>query len=160
MVEVHDPDPPLILDLWIGATSAEVRRGLGQARQALCGAGFDRSRGEEAELVLAEALNNVVEHAYADQPAGRIHLQILANRRTAVMRLCDSGAAMPCGRLPEGRGHASTTPDKLPEGGYGWQLIHRLADAVGYDRSDGRNRLELRLSGPPARGRANQRVCP
>lgn len=157
MVEAHDPDPPLILDLWIGATSAEVRRSLGQAKQALCAVGFDRERGDEAELVLAEALNNVVEHAYAEQANGRLHLQILANGETAVLRLYDRGAEMPCGAPPAGRIRPSARPDDLPEGGYGWHLIHRLADAVCYDRTDGWNRLELRLGHTQLRDGADQR---
>ncbi|WP_417742749.1 ATP-binding protein [Salipiger sp.] len=159
MLEAHNPDLPLILDLWIGAHPAEVRRAVGHARRALCAVGFDPRRADEAELLLAEALNNVVEHAYADQAAGRIHLQILADGRTALLRLCDTGAGMPCGVPPDGRPRVSVDPDDLPEGGYGWHLIHQLADTVRYDRRGGRNRLELRLAGRAGRGGTNPRGC-
>lgn len=99
-----------------------------------------------AELVLAEVLNNVAEHAYAEGPgpvtvtltpvAGGIHCSVV-----------DEGAAMPGGRLPDGRlrGSPETALEDLPEGGFGWHLIRVLSRDLTYLRSDGCNCLSFLL---------------
>ncbi len=54
-----------------------------------------------AELVLAEALNNIVEHAYARQP-GQIHVMLQLAQRELTCRIEDSGNPMPDNELPGG----------------------------------------------------------
>lgn len=124
-----------------------MRKALCQARAALIRAGFDGERGDEAELVLAEALNNVVEHAYADAPEGQILLQIHADAQRAVLQIRDSGHEMPGGVPPAGRFEIGSDHATLSEGGYGWHLIRRLSETVCYRRCGSTNCLELRLGG-------------
>jgi serine/threonine-protein kinase RsbW len=96
-----------------------------------------------AEIVLAEALNNIVEHAYAEG-GGEIdvHLELAAEGlRCAIV---DRGAPMPGLALPEGRLPCGAGAD-APEGGFGWFLIRNLAFDLRYDRGDGFNRLTFLL---------------
>jgi serine/threonine-protein kinase RsbW len=80
----------------------------------------DDARGT-AELVLAEVLNNVAEHAYAG--TGRAWWRSChAATFTGHLRcqIVDQGKAMPGGTLPEGRlpGRPGLALDDLPEGGF------------------------------------------
>ena len=98
-----------------------------------------------AELVLAEVLNNVVEHAYAARP-GPVAVtltRVVAGTRCLVS---DQGAAMPGGVLPEGRlPETDVALVDLPEGGFGWHLVRCLTLDLRYDRLDGSNRLSFVL---------------
>jgi serine/threonine-protein kinase RsbW len=76
------------------------------------------------ELVLAEVLNNVAEHAYAGG-SGPVEVGLAPRPCGIACRIVDSGLAMPNGQLPRGTCHRST-PGDLPEGGFGWHLIRSL----------------------------------
>lgn len=97
---------------------------------------------ECCELVLAEAMNNIVEHAY-DDAGGLLRLTLLRGRQHVICRLLDRGRPLDGLRLPLAR---SPIPDRMPdggptEGGYGWFLIHSLSQRLHYRRADGMNRL-------------------
>lgn len=97
------------------------------------------------EIVLAEALNNVVEHAYAGK-GGRIALRLTVTPREVRARIGDSGRPMPGLALPPGLcPHRLLHGDvlDLPEGGFGWLLIRELASVISYRQQDGRNLLRL-----------------
>lgn len=99
------------------------------------------------ELVLAEVLNNIVEHGYGDNGHGTITLSMVRDRRGLSCSVSDDGVELPADCLL----HADTVqdlrpqPDHLPEGGFGWFLIRDLAEDLGYHRSNGRNLLAFRL---------------
>jgi serine/threonine-protein kinase RsbW len=105
----------------------------------------DEGRGT-AELVLAEVLNNVVEHAYADQP-GPVAVTLRQDCRGVSCLIVDEGAAMPGGTLPKGNLPDTYPPrfDDLPEGGFGWHLIRSLTQDLRYQRRDGCNKLAFTL---------------
>lgn len=92
-----------------------------------------------AELVLAEVLNNVAEHAYAGR-GGPVSLRVRLDAGGVAFRVADGGAPMPHGRLPHG---AADGPDpaSLPQGGFGWPLIRTLTHGLRYRRAAGRNVL-------------------
>lgn len=94
-----------------------------------------------AQIVLAEVLNNIVEHAYAGQ-GGRIDLLLAPEVGGLRCVVTDCGVPMPSGRLPKGR---SPRPGDLPQGGFGWFLIRSLARDLRYSREGGRNELSFRL---------------
>jgi serine/threonine-protein kinase RsbW len=98
------------------------------------------------ELVLAEVLNNVVEHAYADGN-GKIELTIQLTKTDLRCAIVDEGCPMPDGKLPAGNLDAAFAADGLPEGGFGWHLIRSLSQDLRYDRHKGRNHLSFRLVG-------------
>ena len=88
----------------------------------------------------------MVEHAYADSGQGRIeaHLRFGAHLRAEIR---DDGSEMPGGALPAGRAQPLCgTQAQLPEGGFGWHLIHQLTEELDYLRVDGRNHLSFTIS--------------
>lgn len=97
-----------------------------------------------AEIVLAEALNNIVEHAYA-RDEGEIELSLHLTRAALVCRIVDHGLPMPGDMLPEGTLAPLEKCTDLPEGGFGWHLIRALSRDLDYKREDGRNHLSFRL---------------
>jgi len=103
----------------------------------------DEGRGT-AEIVLAEALNNIVEHAYASAD-GEIELTLHMTRAALVCRIVDHGMPMPGEILPEGRLAPLPSEGELPEGGFGWHLIRSLSQDLAYQRCEGRNQLSFCL---------------
>ena len=97
------------------------------------------------EIVLAEALNNIVEHSYREQPSGWIVAEAERVAGWVVCRLTDGGRAMPGDTLPSARPDPDARAAALPEGGFGWQLILDLAHHVTYAREGGVNRLLFAL---------------
>ncbi len=119
-----------------------VRHGLKSLFQSLLLQKLDEANRGKAEIVLAEALNNIVEHAYADGK-GEIELTICLNRQGLNCKIVDHGAPMPDGALPSG---VLGSPDDLPEGGFGWHLIRTLSEDLSYARVAGQNQLTFRLT--------------
>lgn len=111
---------------------------------------FARQLSEEdagtLELVLAEALNNIAEHAYAGCAPGPVTLTLrrCGNALDGVIE--DEGRALPGGSLPAGRMQpVADRPADLAEGGWGWALIRALAQDIRYRRDAGGNRLTFRI---------------
>lgn len=144
-----------VLRIILPGTHDGVRHALARVADALrtgplAGACPGAAADGTIELLLAEVLNNIVEHAYAEG-AGLITLDL----RGMPGRLCclvrDEGHPMPAGRLPEGLAPtiARATPD-LPEGGFGWFLIRSLTRELRYEREPGCNRLSFSILDPGA----------
>lgn len=96
------------------------------------------SRGT-VEILLAEVLNNVVEHAYSAYP-GQIQVSIAPGEGFLFLRLVDQGLPMPGGDPPGGKLSAIGEFQNLPEGGFGWFLIRSLSRDLTYMR-DGPNNV-------------------
>lgn len=92
-----------------------------------------------AELVLAEVLNNVVEHAYCGQ-GGRIDLSLRRKGGCLSIRVADRGRPYSGGALP-----ADVSPRPDAEGGFGWGLIRALASGIAYRRVGPWNVLVFRV---------------
>jgi len=115
----------------IPADAAAVRGLLQRLEEGLDGLPQDER--DCTLLVLAEALNNVVEHGYAGGPGwigvtrgrGRAWRIVEAARPFAA-----GGAGMPGG---------------VAEGGFGWPLIRALTEEVRVRRTRGMNVLTLRM---------------
>jgi len=99
------------------------------------------SRGT-VEIVLAEALNNVVEHAYASY-SGTIEIRITPGNGFLFVRMVDSGLPMPRQELPGGRLAKATDIQDLQEGGFGWYLIRSLSQDLAYLRDGSLNILSF-----------------
>ncbi|WP_168797739.1 ATP-binding protein [Aliishimia ponticola] len=100
------------------------------------------------EIVLAEALNNIVEHAYTGEDvAGPIAIDCRAQTSALHVRIIDDGHPMPDEQPPE-LTEANLDMDllDLPEGGFGWYLIRKLANDVEYRRENNQNVLDLHLA--------------
>lgn len=132
--------PPDRVHFIIPATPLDVRAGLHALMTCAPVGGLTDDSLGTTELVLAEALNNVVEHAYA-QHAGQIEVWVQRGTRELRVQISDTGLPMPgamppCGALPD-----MSTFDDLPEGGFGWFLIRSLAQDLSYEHDGGRNTL-------------------
>ncbi|MDR0809318.1 MAG: ATP-binding protein [Gemmobacter sp.] len=115
-----------------------VRRGLGLLfTDPRLAALSPDSRGT-AEIVLAEVLNNIVEHAYALVPGG-VEVTIRLLERGLCCCIRDHGAPMPGLELPPGQ--PVDCSDELPEGGFGWFMIRSLARNLRYCRGGRWNEL-------------------
>lgn len=136
----------LLIRCRLDSLPASVSATLRAVRRQLCGAAPALDRDLPWELVVAEVLNNIVEHAYHDAPGGEIRARLRFCPQGLRADFTDHGSAMPGLRLPVG---AAVPLDMgvadLPEGGFGWFLIHTLARDLHYRREAGANRLTLRV---------------
>lgn len=142
---------PTAFSLGLAATDLAVRAALGELRARLAVAGLSAEGCGSVELALAEALNNIVEHAYPAGEPGEIRLSVRMSRDRLCCRLRDRGVPLPGLALPEGaRPDPAVARAALPEGGFGWYLIRDLTDALSYAREVDENilTLEFALTGP------------
>ena len=102
---------------------------------------------DNIQLVLAEVLNNVVEHAFRDRADGALSVTIEIGRDMLHCVVLDDGAPMPGLEMPNGERPevVGIAVEDLPEGGFGWFLIHRLSESLHYERSEAGNRFTFRL---------------
>jgi len=102
---------------------------------------------DDIALVLAEALNNIVEHAYSGRSNGTIEVRITHFGGNCRIELFDHGVGMP---EPPAIDPVSPKTDTmiqdLPEGGFGWFLICQLCEDYRYRRAGGRNELMLTVA--------------
>lgn len=139
-----DPNDPPAMQLTLPGTADAVRRTLREIMTTDLLLGLSVNLRASAEIVLAEVLNNIVEHAYAAH-AGDIEILLSACETGLCCTVVDRGAAMPGLFLPKGDLQSlGPTPD-LPEGGFGWFLIRSLVTELHYHRAGGENRLRFLL---------------
>ena len=119
---------------------------LAEEVSALCGAEtrIDSEETDTLRLCIAEALNNIVEHAYEGAEGRPIYANVRFEEDAFEVVLIDEGRPMPGGRLPQTVVDFDADDlDQLPEGGFGWMLIREQMDQVEYERRDGCNVLML-----------------
>lgn len=97
----------------------------------------------DLELVMAEALNNVVEHAYLYAEDGEIDILVTLRPVELKVLITDSGRKFD--GPPEFREMdvENFSFEELPEGGFGWNLIRSLTDVIEFEHADKKNRLTL-----------------
>lgn len=121
-----------------------VREVLDKALALLADWGVPAAATGDVHIVLAEALNNVIEHAYDFRDGGRFSLDMTLedHRLTCIIR--DHGTPFPEGTPPDGDAVALDGPtESLPEGGFGWFMIRELTEDLTYEHDDGCNALTL-----------------
>ncbi len=143
------PDPegqPADLQVAFQASPVAVRDNLVRMLAVPPLSGLSADARGNAELVLAEALNNVAEHAYPDR-AGPVAVLLRRVHDGISCQIVDRGEAMPGNRLPDRElpGGLDLALDDLPEGGFGWHLIRSLTRDLVYTRHGAENRLSFRL---------------
>jgi serine/threonine-protein kinase RsbW len=140
------PLPPFAVT--VAGVETAVRDGISRAMTGLAPLHLGADEAGTVELVLAEALNNVVEHALAGKcGATRIEIRFSHGAQGLEITLADEGAPMPSGKVPGAR--APVLGDdvaQIPEGGFGWFMIHTLAQDIKYMRVGHANHLTLRLA--------------
>lgn len=132
----------------ISADPFEVRRTLKELPGTIAGVALQQDLRVALEIVLAEVLNNIVEHAY-DGQGGDIELAVLPLDQGVMCLVTDKGRPMPADGLPDGRLPEGVLPDAgldgLPEGGFGWFMIRALASDIHFARMRGANQLRFSL---------------
>jgi serine/threonine-protein kinase RsbW len=136
---------PAQIGLDLDASPLAVRRALDRLLTDAALSGLTEERRGALWTVLAEVLNNVVEHAYA-RDRGRIRLNLWQDGPVLGIEVVDRGAPMPGLHLPEGHPAEIGTFDHLPEGGFGWFLIRSMTHELRYDRVGAENRLRFCLN--------------
>ncbi|MCK5918104.1 MAG: ATP-binding protein [Cocleimonas sp.] len=91
------------------------------------------------ELILVEAVNNVIEHAYDNKPGFPIDVKFEAFLTKVVICIKDQGLAVP--DVVRNRDAKTDMPNitELPEGGWGLGLIYTLADDIEHSNKNGFN---------------------
>ncbi|MFA3917457.1 ATP-binding protein [Ruegeria hyattellae] len=135
------------LRLSVIATPLAARQAVSDLCSHVAKSGVAPARMEDIRIVLAEVLNNIVEHAYRPRAPGRIRVSVAATPELVEIELSDFGTPLPTRSL-SARTLPPPNPDDLPEGGFGWHLIRTLADQVAYERRAGCNHLSLRFELP------------
>ncbi len=139
-----------LISLRFPATKGAVRDALLTVDRTLASAGTAEDLRTRTQIALAEACNNIVEHAYTPPgllAAAEIRLDIAGDVAGLQIMLRDRGHPMPAGPLP-GRELPPIDPDDvaaLPEGGFGWALLRETTRALSLSRSNGQNILRFRL---------------
>lgn len=129
------------------SSSFENVAALAERVSTVCSGRFanDGDAAEMLRLCLAEALNNIVEHAYDGAEGKPIYANVALSRGAYEVTLIDEGKPMPGGMVPEGSGPEFNEDvlEDLPEGGFGWMLIRSEMDNIAYERREGCNVLRL-----------------
>ncbi|MEO8530177.1 MAG: ATP-binding protein [Deltaproteobacteria bacterium] len=120
------------------ATFADVARVLEQIKGELPLSELPDSRLRDLELVLAESLNNVSEHAYSDGSTGEVELAVSHRLGVVRVEIRDDGKPLPLSLTGE-----LDPVEPTAEGGRGWWLIRTLCKSVDYRRRRGTNCLVL-----------------
>lgn len=135
------------------ARNRSIRDALSEVRNRLASMSLSEEEITTVEVVLAEVMNNVAEHAYAWRRDGEMILGLRQTGDGVLVSVTDEGLPMPDPELPFGARLDPTMPlVDMPEGGFGWLIIRQLARDVRYVRDCGVNQLSFRIAVGQGRG--------
>ena len=138
--------PPVRIKLVFASGEMEVRAALRELKLGLGPMQLADADFGTVELVVGEVLNNVVEHAYGPGSSGPIVLACTSESGVLRFCVCDRGRTLPGLQLPVGRRPDVNRPrSELPEGGFGWYLVHSLAFDLKYRRAEQSNILNFSI---------------
>ena len=101
----------------------------------------------KVNLILEEALTNIIKYAYKDTLAHDIRIEMTLKEHELIIELQDDGEEFDPIAAPPPK-----TPDSVsesPVGGLGIHLVKQMADGVEYKRHQGRNILRARVNVQP-----------
>jgi len=128
------------------AEPAQITSGLSNLISDLRSVITDKDALGTIEIVLAEALNNITEHAYSDRGYGDIKAKLAVKPNHLCVDIVDHGKPMPDLQLPlKKAANLNVETVDLPEGGFGWFMIHELTQDLSYAREANQNRLSFRI---------------
>lgn len=124
-----------------------ARKALAKLLDGLAPLQLDSADADSIKMVLAEVLNNIVEHGYPNpQEPGPIEVQCTLVGNGLDIALTDTGEPMPNGEPPIGNApNTNVQFADLPEGGFGWFLIKMFAQNITYKRTGSINTLAFHL---------------
>ncbi|SFR14310.1 ATP-binding protein [Poseidonocella sedimentorum] len=128
------------------ATHASIRCVLGRIVACLHSERLSTDRVSDVQIVLAEALNNIVLHSGC-APTDRITVTLKLRAGRLEVEILDCGNPMteplprPCPLRPE------TLPvQELPEGRFGWLILHKLTQDIAHRRVGIHNLLSFSIT--------------
>ncbi len=137
------------LQLSFPAIEAEASVGIAKLSAGLARHGLPVEKADDVKIALAEAINNVVEHAYSGIEPAKVQVCCRLEHNQLDILISDTGRPLPGCKPPDGTpASVETNLQDLPEGGFGWFLIHELTSEIRYERRDGCNLLSLRFDVP------------
>ena len=95
------------------------------------------------ELVLTEAVTNIIKYAYSDEEQHDIVLELLHNKAEVSVKITDDGNLFDIREHPDAV--LPTRLEEAKEGGLGIHLIRNFANTLDYRRQDNLNILTVRL---------------
>jgi len=114
---------------------------VGLAVNTICVAdALDERQAAEVELCVVEAMNNAIEHGYANEPGHTVAVMVSLAPDRIVCTVRDTGVPIEQ-RLWERQMAASLGDDLLAEGGRGLLIIRSLMDELRYERDGNANAL-------------------
>ena len=93
------------------------------------------------ELIMVEALNNAIEHAYQGEDGHKVDIELIDEPQKTVISITDYGQSAPS--LLHSQKKELPEEEFLPEGGWGLPLIQALADSIDYSSNSKNNLLIL-----------------
>lgn len=96
----------------------------------------------EFSLAVVEHASNIIRHAYAHKPAGKVYGHLTRTAEKLTLETMDSGIEFEMSRLPPTPRRELNVND-LPEGGFGLPLIRAVMDELHYTRINGYNHWRL-----------------
>lgn len=108
--------------------------------------GLDTATGRRINLVLEEALVNVVNYAYPQGEAGEIELAVNYDRDSANLTFEISDHGVPFDPTEAAAPDLEASVEERPIGGLGIFMVRTLSDGVEYRRSGDRNILKITLT--------------
>lgn len=133
----------LRLQVSIKSVQDEVTNVVGRISEWLRVNGVAQDPIDELELVMAEALNNVVEHAYLYADDGEIDILVRLRQDQLDVTITDKGCKFDGPPPLKEMDVENMDFEELPEGGFGWNLIRTLTDNVEFEHKNKKNRLTL-----------------
>lgn len=97
------------------------------------------------QIVLGEALNNIIEHGFEREGTGIISVEISLSDSGIVVSLCDDGIAFTPPKVAALPLRDQDDFSNLPEGGFGWFLIKEITSSTEYNRISNKNYLVLKF---------------
>ncbi len=137
-------NPVRIIAITLKAQKDTISETLQNLRATFLESGVEADVVGRLEVALAETLNNIAEHGGHPRDEDAIRLTARISDGEVLLQIRDSGNPVPeqhvsSPALPDNSGPLQS----LPEGGFGWFLIHKLADNVKYAHDGTENHLEL-----------------
>lgn len=120
-----------------------VPKFLDEARKWMRQVGVADRKNKNIQIVLAEALNNIIEHGFERENAGLIEIDIEVSGGTVVIHLSDNGKSFTPPTPTQTPMQDSGDFDNLPEGGFGWFLIREITSSYECYRRSNQNLLIL-----------------
>ena len=140
------PAPSLLIPMTADVAGLEIARL--QARQFLQNNGVDEHALAAVELVLEEAVTNIIRYGYEGQPAREQPLMIEIDLQVDLdeVQVLIVDDARPFDPLDSGGLLLPETLDDAQVGGLGLLMIRNTASSMSYERRDGQNRFTMTIA--------------